>query len=150
MVKNSSKRVFRTVYHEIKLETINIEKKKRKKFYANNFSGISFSISGSIALGGVFLSIDSSMRYSVLIRSRIATRIASERLGNLLSDTKISNTFKYDSGKFTEINFITITLVLFDLMNKYIYESDIFKDLVEIDPKKSDEISYYFLLIGTS
>ena len=82
MVKNSSKRVFRTVYHEIKLETIHIEEKKKKKIYANNFSGISFSISGSIALDCVFLSIDSSMRYSVLIRSRIATRIASDRLGN--------------------------------------------------------------------
>jgi hypothetical protein len=63
-----------------------------------------------MALGLIFLSIDSSIKYSVFIRSRIATRIASERLGNLLSDTNISRTFRYDSGKFTEINFITLHL----------------------------------------
>ena len=33
------------------------------------------------------------------------------------------------------------TLILFVLLNKYIYESDIFKGLVENDPKNSDEMS---------
>lgn len=100
--------------------------------------------------GRVFLSIDSSIKYSVLIKSLIETRIASLLFGNLPSATRTSKTLRYDSGRLTEINFIKITLNFLVLINTDIYESDIFKDLVEIDPKKSDRINNISLLHNSS